>query len=149
MQTKGCFVKSYFVAAAALMALSTLAFSPVPAQAQTQTWTVTSGTCGDWKGTWAMQHVGSGHWIGTEVATVKTHKCTGSAVGTQLTGTVDFSTYADRTWKATDTNTANGSHCQYSGTISSGTSAAGTYRCGGPSGELANITIISPTPFYN
>jgi hypothetical protein len=145
---KGCFVKTNFVAAAALMAFSALAASAVPAQAQTQTWTVTSGTCGDWHGTWAMQHVGPGHWIGTEVATVVSRKCTGSAMGAQLSGSVDFSTYANRTWKATDTNTQNGSHCQYSGSVTSNTTAAGTYKCGA-NGQNSNISIASPVAFFN
>jgi hypothetical protein len=126
-----------------------LAAGAVPAQAQTQNWSVTAGVCGDWSGTWAMQHVGSGHWIGTVVATVKSNHCSSTPIGTQLTATVDFSTFADRTWKATDTNTANGSHCQYSGAINSHNSAAGTYRCGGPSGVLSNIMINSPEDFYN
>jgi hypothetical protein len=139
-------MKLSIVAAAGLVALSMLAAAP--AQAQTENWTVTSGTCGDWRGTWAMQHVGPGHWIGTSVATVVSRKCTGSAMGAQLTASVDFSTYGDRTWKATDTNTQNGSHCHYSGSVTSGTTAAGTYTCG-VNGQTSSINIASPTPFYN
>jgi hypothetical protein len=146
---KGAFVKSRIVAvAAACAALSTLAAGAGPAQAQTQTWSVTLGVCGDWEGTWAMQHVGSGHWIGTSVIHVKSHQCTSTPIGTQLTATVDFSTFGDRTWKATDTNTANSSHCQYSGQVNSHNSAAGTYRCGA-SGVQSNIMINSPVDFYN
>jgi hypothetical protein len=145
---KGCFVKLNIIAVAAVMAFSTLAVSPVPAQAQTENWTASQGVCGDWRGTWAMQHVGSGHWIGTSVITVRSHQCTSTPIGTQLTATVDFSTYGNRTWKATDTNTKNGSHCQYSGAISSKNSAAGTYRCGA-GGQLSNIQIVSPSDFYN
>jgi hypothetical protein len=125
-----------------------LAAAAVPAQAQTQNWSVTAGVCGDWSGNWAMQHVGSGHWIGTEVSTVKSNHCSSTRIGTQLTASVDFTTYADRTWKATDTNTANGSHCTYKGTINSHNSAAGTYTCG-PNGVLSNIMINSPVDFYN
>jgi hypothetical protein len=139
-------MKLKFVAAAGLVALSTLAAAPV--QAQTENWTVTQGTCGDWSGTWAMQHVGPGHWIGTSVITVKSRRCTGSAMGAQLTATVDFTTYVNRTWRAIDTNTQNGSHCQYSGSVNSDNNASGTYRCGG-NGQLSNISIISPTAFYN
>jgi hypothetical protein len=141
-------VKSIFLAAGALVACSTLAASPVPAQADPQNWTVTAGVCSDWTGTWAMQHVGSGHWIGTEVSKVTSNKCTTTPIGTQMTGTIDFSTYANRTWKATDTNSANGSHCQFSGSVNSGNSAAGTYRCGA-NGVLSNIMITSTTDFYN
>jgi hypothetical protein len=141
-------MKLTITAVAAAAAFSALAVSALPAQAQTENWTVVSGTCGDWRGTWAMQHVGPGHWIGTSVGTVVSKKCTGSAMGTQLTATVDFSTYGNRTWKATDTNTQNGSHCQYSGSIPSGNSAVGTYRCGN-NGQLSNISIISQSAFYN
>ena len=125
-----------------------LAAGAVPAEAQTENWRVTAGVCGDWTGTWAMQHVGPGHWIGTSVITVRSHQCTSTPTGTQLTATVDFTTYCNRTWRATDTNTGNGSHCQYSGNVNSGNSAAGTYRCGG-NGQQSNITIISPSAFYN
>ena len=135
-------------AAVALAAVSALALGPVPAQAQTQTWSVNLGVCGDWTGTWAMQHVGPGHWIGTSVIKVKSQQCTSTPVGTQLTATVDFSTFADRTWKATDTDTTNGRHCQYSGQVNSHNGAAGTYRCGA-SGVLSNIMITSPMDFYN
>lgn len=95
-----------------------------------------------------MQHVGPGHWIGTSVIKVKSNQCTSTRIGTQLTATVDFSTFADRTWKATDTSTANGSHCQYSGQVNSHNSAAGTYRCG-TNGVQSNIMITSTTDFYN
>jgi hypothetical protein len=139
-------MKLSILAAAGVAALSSLA--AVPAQAQTQTWTVVSGTCGDWHGTWAMQHVGPGHWIGTSVATVVTRKCTGSAMGAQLTASVDFSTYGNQTWKATDTNTQNGSHCYYSGSVTSHTTAAGTYTCG-TNGQKSSISIASPVAFFN
>jgi hypothetical protein len=144
----GWFVKSKLVVAAVFAAFSALAASPATVQAQPQSWTVTAGTCGDWRGTWAMQHVGPGHWIGTAVSTVVGQRCTGSRMGTQLTATVDFTTYGNQTWKATDTNTANGSHCQYSGAVTSHNTASGTYRCG-TNGELSNITINSPVAFYN
>ncbi len=139
-------MKLNIVAAAGLVALSTL--TAAPAQAQTENWTVTQGTCGDWRGTWAMRHVGPGHWIGTSVITVISRRCTGSAMGAQLVATVDFRTYGNRTWNATDANTQNGSRCQYSGSVTSDNSAAGTYRCGG-NGQLSNISIVSPNAFYN
>jgi hypothetical protein len=144
----GCFVKLSSVAVAACAAFSTLAAAAVPAQAQTQTWTVTAGVCGDWSGTWAMQHVGSGHWIGTEVSTVKSNHCSSTRIGTQLTATVDFGTYSNSTWTATDTNTANGSHCTYKGTVNGHNSATGTYTCG-VNGVLSKITIVSPVAFFN
>jgi len=141
-------VKTSFVAVAALMVFSALAASPGPAQAQTENWTVTAGTCGDWRGTWAMQHVGPGHWIGTSVITVVSRKCTGSAMGAQLTASVDFTTYGNRTWKATDTNTQDGSHCHYAGSVTSDTTGAGNYTCGA-NGQQSNISIASPVAFFN
>lgn len=121
---------------------------PYSGQGQTQTWTVTLGVCSDWVGTWNMQHVGPGHWLGTSIISVRSNQCTHTPIGTQLTANVDFSTFADRTWKATDTNTANGSHCQYSGSVSAQTRAAGGYTCGF-NGQQSHIVITSPIAFYN
>jgi hypothetical protein len=121
---------------------------PYPGQGQTQTWTVTLGVCSDWVGTWNMQHVGPGHWLGTSVISVRSNQCTRTPIGTRLIANVDFTTFVNRTWRATDTNTANGSHCQYSGSVNSQTSASGAYTCG-VSGQQSHIIITSPVAFYN
>jgi hypothetical protein len=122
---------------------------PYPGQPQTLMWTVTLGVCSDWSGGWNMQHVGPGHWIGTSVITVRSNQCTHTPIGTQLSANLDFTTYANRTWRATDTNMSNGSHCQYSGSINSNNSSGtGTYTCG-VNGQLSHIIITSPIPFFN
>ena len=135
------------VAVAACVAFASLAASPVSAQAA-DVWQVTQGVCGDWKGTWVMEHVGPGHWMGKSVIRVESNQCSHSPIGTQLVSNVDFTTRVDRTWTATGTDAGTGRQCRYSGAVTSGNSAAGAYVCGGSS-QQANITITSAYKFYN
>jgi len=146
----GSNMKLKVISSLALLALFAVAGGAIRARAQSvQTWTVTQGVCGDWRGTWAMQHAGPGHWIGTSIIKVVGQQCTGRPIGTQITANVDFQTNSDLSWTASTTNTNNADDCRYSGTVNENTAATGTYRCGGSNGQLSNISIVSPTAFYN
>ena len=133
------------VAASAIPALPALADNGAPPPP----WNVTMGKCSDWKGSWAMQHVGPGHWIGTSVIKVVGTTCASHSLGYQQTANVEFVTHRDRTWTATTTNTKGGPDCTYSGTVTSPTGASGTYHCGGDTGPGANMLINAPKPFFN
>src|ERR1700722_6363782 len=118
-QPWGCFVRVSIVAVAACVAFASRAASPVSAQAA-DVWQVTQGVCGDWKGTWVMEHVGPGHWMGKSVIRVESNQCSHSPIGTQLVANVDFTTRVDRTWTATGTDAGTGRQCRYSGAVTSG-----------------------------
>ena len=97
------------VAASAIPALPALADNGAPPPP----WNVTMGKCSDWKGSWAMQHVGPGHWIGTSVIKVVGTTCASHSLGYQQTANVEFVTHRDRTWTATTTNTKGGPDCTF------------------------------------
>ena len=142
-------MKAKFIAGAALIASLTVAGSRVPAEAQSvQAWTVSAGLCSDWRGTWAMQHAGPGHWIGTSVLRVVGNQCTRRPIGTQITADVDFRTFGNHTWTATTTHTDNATDCRYSGRVNANNAAAGTYSCAGQTNARSNILITSPAAFY-
>ena len=136
---------------ATIVAATAIPSGPAAAQdgAPPPPWTVIEGACSDWKGTWAMQHVGPGHWIGTQVLKVVTKGCDGHPLGYQNVANIDFVTHHDRSFKATATNPKDGSVCRISGTVTSPNGASGSYVCDGPDSKPRNILINAPKPFFN